>query len=106
MYQWKWSPGEKAVARRAFDAALSRELESVVREAKDRVAKIRQASELWELEHWLAERRSSINSTFDFRYSVLPIVFGSLLRQRRLSEDDLNGLAPEKLDFIRRMAKF
>lgn len=105
MRDWKWSPAEKTVARRAFDLALSRELEAVIREAKDRAARITEASELWDLEHWLAERRHRIDRTFDYRYSALPIVFATLLRDGRLSEDDLRGLAPDKLDAIRHMAR-
>ena len=38
-------------------------------------------------------------------YSVLPQVFAVLIRDGRLSEDDLHGLAPEKLDSIRHMAR-
>ncbi len=105
MPNWKWSPAEKAAARNAFDRALSRELEALVREAKDRVARIGEASELWKLERWLGERRSEIDRTFDFRYSVLPIVFAKLLRDGRLTEEDLHGLASDKLDAIRQMAR-
>ena len=73
------------------------------REAKERAARIREASELWELERWLGEQRRRIDRTFDYRYSVLPQVFASLLRSGRLTEDDLLGLAPDKLDAIRHM---
>jgi hypothetical protein len=83
--EMKWSPAEKAVARRAFDLALNRELEAVVREAKDRAAKITEPSELWELERWLAERRREIDRKYDYRYSILPLVLAALLR----TEDDL-----------------
>ena len=103
---WKWSPTEKAIARRAFDLALGRELEGVIREAKKRTARITEASELWELERWLSERRREIDSTFDFRYSVRPIVFAALLRDHSLTEDDLRGLAQEKLASIRGMASY
>jgi Photoprotection regulator fluorescence recovery protein len=103
--EWKWLPAEKTAARKAFDRALSRELEAVVREAKNRAATIGEASELWELERWLVERRREIDGTFDFRYSVLPIVFANLLRDGRLAEEDLSGLAPDKLDAIRRIAR-
>jgi hypothetical protein len=103
---WKWSPAEKTVARRAFELTLSRELESVLREAKERVARIREPSELWDLEHWLGERRRQIDRAFDFRYSVLPQVFANLLRNGQITEEDLRGLAPAKLDAIRRMARF
>jgi hypothetical protein len=105
MREWKWSPAEKAVARRAFDLALSRELDAAVREAKERAARIEEASELWDLEHWLGEQRRRIDHDFDYRYSVLPVVFANLLRDRRITEDDLCGLAPDKLDAIRYMAR-
>ncbi len=42
--EMKWSPTEKAVARRAFDLALGQELDADTREAKDRAAKIQQSS--------------------------------------------------------------
>ena len=104
--EWRWSPTEKAAAHKAFDAALSRELEALVREVKNRVARIGEASELWELERWLAERRRDLERTFDFRYSVLPIVFADLLRAGRLTEEELSGLAPDKLHAIRHMVRF
>ena len=105
MREWKWSPHEKTVARRAFNLALRRELESVMREARERAARITEASDLWELERWLGERRRQIDGTFDYRYSELPRVFARLLRAGQLGDDDLRGLAPDKLDEIRSMAR-
>jgi hypothetical protein len=103
---WKWSPKEKAVARRAFDLALSRELEAIIKEAKHRAARVADPTELWDLERWLSERRREIDGNFQFRYSVLPLVFATLLRNGQLSEGDLHGLSPDKLDTIRRIARF
>ena len=79
-------------------------LEAVVREAKDRTARVREPSELWELEHWLGERRREIDRTFDFRYSMLPLVFAALFRHGKLKEEDLRGLAQDKFETIRHMA--
>jgi hypothetical protein len=101
MREWKWSPAEKAVARRAFDMALNGELEAILRETKERAARIRGTSELWGLERWLGERRREIDQKYDYRYSVLPTVFARLVGERRLSIDDLKGLEPEKLAAIR-----
>ena len=94
------TPPEKAIARRAFDKALGNELEAVIREAKSRAGAINDASELWDLESWLTERRRQIYRTYDYRYSILPLVLASLLRDGKLTEDDLKGLKQEKLDLI------
>jgi Photoprotection regulator fluorescence recovery protein len=105
MRDLKWAPAEKAVARKAFRRALQRELAAVVRKTKDRVAKIDGPSELWDLESYLTNRRKDIDRRYDFRYSVLPLVFGNLIREGRLAESDLHGLGDDKLDWIRRHAK-
>ncbi|MHB1938109.1 MAG: hypothetical protein ACYCOR_16185 [Acidobacteriaceae bacterium] len=99
-----WSPAEKVAARRAYHLALSRELENVMREAKEQAARIEEISELWELEHWLTERRREIDRKYDYRYSVLPQVFAVLLRDGWLSEADLGGIGQDKIDRIRHAA--
>lgn len=105
MFDLKWSHAEKVVARQAFDLALRNELQTTIKEAQDRAAKISEPAELWELEDWLAERRQDINRRYDYRYSVLPMVFAHLLRDGRLREDDLKGLRAEKLELISRSAR-
>jgi hypothetical protein len=105
MREWNWTPAEKTAARRAFDLALNRELDAVIREARERAARITQAAALWELEDWLGEQRRRIDRDFDYRYSVLPQVFAGLLSSGRLTEDDLYGLDSTKLDAIRHMAR-
>jgi hypothetical protein len=61
----RWSTAEKAVARRAFNLALGREMEAVIQEAKDRAAKTEEPSELWDLERWLSQRRREIDRSYD-----------------------------------------
>jgi hypothetical protein len=100
----KWSSKEKTIARRAFDQALARELKAALRESKDMATKIEEPSGLWELECFLTQRRKEIDRKYDFRYLVLPVVFANLLRDRRLTEDELQGLSQDKLDLIRRIA--
>src|SRR5258708_23880062 len=99
MRDLKWSPTEKAIARKAFDLAVEREVEEIVREAKNRAAKIEQPSELWELERYLTQSRKEIDSKYDYRYSILPIVFGNLVRESRLGEEELHGLTEDKLGY-------
>lgn len=100
-----WSAEEKRIARKAFDAALKRELEDVIQEARRRAASITQPSQLWELEDYLTRRRREIDRTCEYRYSVLLVVFAMLIRQGRLREQDLLGLSEDKLHFIRQCAR-
>lgn len=101
-----WSRSENAIARTAFDAALGRELHEVVQETKRRASQIRQSSDLWDLEHYLTECRKQIDRKYDYRYSRLTDVFGRLLYEGRVSEDELSGLRGDKLESIRSFAEF
>jgi hypothetical protein len=99
-----WSKSEKAIARTAFDAALSRELQQVTEEAKQMAKQIKDPGDLWDLEHFLTERRKEINSKYDYRYSQLTHVFGRLLYEGRVREEELRGLGEDKLKSIRSLA--
>jgi len=101
-----WSRSENAIARTAFDAALRRELHEVVQETKRRASQIRQSSDLWDLEHYLTECRKQLDRKYDYRYSRLTDVFGRLLYEGRVSEDELSGLREDKLKSIRSFAEF
>jgi len=101
-----WSRSEKVIARTAFDAALGRELHEVIQETKKMASQIQQSSDLWDLEHYLTQRRKEIDRKYDYRYSQLTHVFGRLLHEKRLCEEDLRGLREDKLKSIRSLAKF
>ena len=66
---------------------------------------MRQPSDLWDLGLFLAKRRTQVDQQFDYRSSVLIFVFGNLLRQGKLKEEDLEGLSENKLVAIRRFAE-
>jgi hypothetical protein len=101
-----WSKSEKAIARTAFDAALKRELQDVMRKTKQMANQIKEPADVWELEHYLTERRKEIDRKYDYRYSQLTQVFGRLLSEKRLGEEELGGLREDKLKSIRSFAKF
>ena len=102
----RWSRSEKAIARKACDAALKRELQELMDETKRRADRMKKPSELWDLERLLTERRRNIDRKYDPRYSHLAEVLGRLLHEKRLSEEDLRGLGGDKLDLIRSFARF
>ena len=101
-----WSRSEKAIARKAFDAALKRELHELMQEAKKIAGQIKQPSDLWDLQEYLTERREEIDRKYDYRYSHLTQVFGRLLYETRVSEEELRGFSKDKLKTIRSLAKF
>jgi hypothetical protein len=101
----RWSHAEKKVAQRVFQNALQRELDGVASEARKRMANVKEPSDMWELEEFLTRRRHEIDTEFDFRYSVLPMVFATLLRKRKVSESELEGLGEEKIEFVLSLAK-
>ena len=101
-----WSRSEKIIARTAFDAALGRELHEVIRKTKQMANTIQGSDDLWDLEHYLTQRRKEIDRKYDYRYSQLTQVFGRLLHEKRISEQELRGLREDKLKSIRSFAKF
>jgi hypothetical protein len=101
-----WSRSEKTVARAAFDAALKRELQEIMQEAKQMANQINEPAELWDLEHHLTQRRKEIDRKYEYKYSQLTHVFGRLLHEQRLREEDLLGLQEDKLKLIRSFATF
>ena len=101
-----WSRSERAVARKVCDAALKRELQDVIQKAKQMANQIKEPADVWELEHYLTERRKEIDRKYDYRYSQLTQVFGRLLYEKRLGEEELGGLREDKLKSIRSFAKF
>src|SRR3984885_2897105 len=74
--------------------------------SKEVANQIQQSSDLWDLEHYLTERRKEINRKYDFRGSRLVDVLGRLLYENRLGEGDLRGLREEKMKSIRSFAQF
>jgi len=101
-----WSRSEKALARKAFDAALKRELHELMEEAKQMANRINEPADLWNLEHYLTQRRKNIDRKYDTRGSRLKDVLGRLLYENRLNEEDLRGLREEQMKSIRSFAQF
>lgn len=104
MYFFKWSPSEKKIARQAFDMALSAELAEVMAQFKQRAVAVSAPEDMWSIQEFLQQRSDEINAKYDYRYSVLPLVFGRLVREGRVLESQLAGLAEDKLSSIRNIA--
>ena len=81
-----WSPAEKKIARRVFDATLHRELADVMQAFKSMAAMATEPYDMWSTQEFPTKARNSIDRKYDNRYSQLEFVFGRLLREGRFSE--------------------
>jgi len=106
MHDFNWTAAEKKIARRIFDTALQRELDATVAKVKELAAKAANPDDIWALEEYISEHRRDIDQKYDYRYSQLIFVFGRLLREKRISDEELVGLASEKIQAIKRIGEF
>jgi len=49
----------------------------------------------------LTQRRKEIDAKYEFKYSVLLLVLADLVREGRITPDELHGLGEDKLRIIR-----
>ena len=105
MREFSWSPGEKKIARAAFDGAYQRECLSIRREVES-MLRNRDSQVIWRLEEYLHKRRREIDARYDYRYSVLVFVLARLYSEGLLTDDDLAGLREDKLQRIRQGLAF
>jgi hypothetical protein len=105
MRDLKWSDSETKIARRAFDAAVQRERAAVMSRFKELAASASTPQDMWADEDYLTKQRRQIDAKYDYRYSQLIFVFGRLLREQWVKEEELKGLSEEKLVYIRRIAE-
>ena len=103
VYDLKWSPSEKKIARKAYELAYQREMEDVKKEVERRIANLKENQDIWALEDFLYDRRKEMAEKYDYRYSVLMIVFMRLLREGYLKEENLKGLSEDKISRLMRV---
>lgn len=101
MVDLRWSPGEKKIARAAFDAALFRERAAIRRQVEAMLAASADSAEIWRIRDYLNEQARGVDRKYDFRYSVLIGVFAQLMAEGWLTFDELAGLGDEKLKLLR-----
>jgi hypothetical protein len=92
-----WSKAEKEVARRAFEKAYERECAELLAKVRTMVAEAREPRDLWRIHDLLNDKRRATDHKYDYRYSVLILVFGRLLNEGWLTREDLEGLREDKL---------
>jgi Photoprotection regulator fluorescence recovery protein len=101
-----WAPIEKRLARIAFDKAFDRQCTAITQKARRMLETSTAPSEIFRVQEYLTEQRRIVDGLYDYRYSRLLGVFGRLLSDGWVREDDLDGFQPEKIVKIKHEASF
>jgi hypothetical protein len=101
MHNENWSKGEKAVARRAYDAARSREYSALAEQVRRLAKSVANPGDIWDLHDFLSRKRKAFDQKYNYRYSMLLFVFARLINEGWLTEAELAGLDEDKLARIR-----
>lgn len=98
---FNWSSEEKKIARAAFDKAYQNEMNAIKNELVKRIGDLDDLQNIWSIHNYLSEKRKEIDSKYDYRYSMLVIIFGRLINEGYLDGKDLTGLSEDKLEAIK-----
>jgi len=104
MPELQWSKSEKAAARRIFETAYERESKAIRARLERMVLEASGPKDIWRIHDYLLRERRETDKKYDYRYSVLILVFATLLSEGWLTEQDLRGLHQEKIEMIKRAA--
>jgi hypothetical protein len=105
MIEQNWSKKEKAIARRAFENAYEKECKNLIKQIQKRASEAKDPSDIWRLNDFLTKRIKDIENKYDYRYSMLILVFARLMQERWLTVDDIEGLGEDKISKIRYLAE-
>jgi steroid 5-alpha reductase family enzyme len=104
MQDFTWSSKEKNLARAVFGRAAAAEEQELLERFKIKAAALQNLEDLWALQFAIRDSEREYQQKYDYRYSQLIVVFGRLVREGRISIDELHGLSEEKLKYIERIA--
>jgi len=105
MIEESWSKKEKTVARRAFENAYEKECKDLIKHIQKRANEANQPNDIWRLHDFLNERIKEIENKYDYRYSMLILVFARLLKEGWMTVGEIEGLNEDKIAKIRYLAK-
>ncbi len=71
---------------------------------KGLAVKAKLPEDIWAIHDYLTEQRKMIDGKYEYRYSQLIAVFGRLLREKWIQDEELEGLSEEKIQAIRHIA--
>ena len=105
MIEQNWSKKEKAIAKRAFENAYEKECKDLIKQIQKRASEAKEPLDIWRLHDFLRKRIKEIENKYDYRYSVLILVFARLMQEGWLTVDEIEDLSKDKISKIRYLAE-
>jgi len=93
----EWTITEEDIAKRAFDIAYKREIESLIDSVRHKVTSLAEIDDMWRLHDFLSVKRHEIDGRYDFRLPMLIFVFADLVKDGWLNLNELEGLNAAKI---------
>lgn len=100
-----WTVEEQDLARRVYQRAISREVETLIETLRSQAADLRGTEDIWRLHDFLSGQRHAIEGRLEFRLSGVLFVFAGFIRDGLASLEELEGLSVDKLAKVSAMAR-
>ena len=104
MRNFDWSNTEKILARQAYDRAYERECTKILEKVQRMLSSMEDPKEIWKIYEYLRKERRDMDFKYDYRYLILTIVLGKLMREGLILDTDIDKLSQDKIDAIKRIA--
>jgi hypothetical protein len=91
-------------AREAYDRAYERECTKIMEKVHGMLSGMEDPKEIWKIDDYLRKIKREMDSRYDYRYSILIIVFGKLMREGLILDSDIEKFSQDKIDAIKRIA--
>lgn len=105
MIEENWSRKEKTVAKRAFEDAYEKECQDLIQQLQKKANEAKAPADLWRLHDFLRKRIKEIENKYDYRYSMLILVFARLMKEGWITVNEIEGLSEAKIAKIRYLAE-
>ena len=104
MRYFDWSNAEKILAREAYDRAYHRECTKILEKVHGMLSSMEDPKEIWKIYDYLRKNRRDMDSKYDYRYLILIIVLGKLMKEGLILDSDIDKLSQDKIDAIKRVS--
>lgn len=104
MKNFDWSNTEKILARQAYDRAYERECTKILEKVQKMLSSMEDPKDIWKIYEYLRKERRDMDFKYDYRYLILTIVLGKLMREGLILDTDIDKLSQDKIDAIKRIA--